>query len=122
MRELNQIICAHDPDELCSGAMTGQLFQAVRCETEPVSLLKIKDFYPAMRYGHSLRTGESAGKRGHFISALQRILRAYQPPHFIQSGRTLCKSSTMQMPVMSRVERSSHDADTPPVAVMRAGG
>ena len=44
VRKLNQIICTHNPDQLCPGAMAGQFCQAVGCEFQPVPLFEIKNF------------------------------------------------------------------------------
>lgn len=108
-RQLHQIIGPHHPDKAVSGPSREALQQFHR-ESRAKAALERHDLEPRVsRDGGGTR--QPLLQARHAIAALQRVLRAHQPPDLVQSQTLQGLDADMAVALMGRIERAAQQPD-----------
>ena len=112
MDELRQDVGAHQPDESGVREMSAQRPDGVQGITRAEQKFgRADDNAPAV--GNLARARDPGRQRLHAVIALQGVLRRDQPPYLVETEALQRLAAEVSMAVVSRVERTAQQADTP---------
>lgn len=111
MRDLHQVIGAHQPNETNAGETSGQGRYRIRRVDRSQGFFQRAD-HDARMAGDSLGRCHTGAQRDGIGRGLERILRGDQPPHRIQAQTPQGRGADRAVARMRRIEGATEQTDT----------